>query len=134
MPDLQWTVPVTDADLTLWESRMPDQGKKVTSSTGSSSYDGKRLLAMSHLAKELLRRGVPLTVITNAEILKDAAVFQELALIYNDMSVSPDDVAAKKAAHYRSLFEAELELVILETTTPGQTVSPTTSSIPLRRA
>ena len=128
------TILATDADLTAWESRMPELGQKSKSSSGSSPFDGKRVLAKNYLAKQLIKRGVNLDDVADPGQLKDAAVFKELELIFSDMSLSPDDLAAKKALHYSHLFDDELELVILRSTEQTDDIRPTVSSLPLLRA
>jgi|ERR1035437_400235 hypothetical protein len=124
----------TDADLTAWESRMPNLGQKSKGTSGSSPYDGKRVLAKNFLAKQLIKRGVNLDDLADPSQLTDAAVFKELDLIFTDMSLAPDDLAAKKALHYSHLFNDELELVILRSVTQAEAIHPTISSIPLLRA
>jgi hypothetical protein len=119
---------ITDDDLSAWESKMPSLAVKM------GVYAGKRLLAKNYLAKQLLKRGVDPTQLADPGQLKDAAVFKELHLLFGDLSDKVDSIAAQKAKHYAELLESELELVILQTITPGQSVKPTISSISLLRA
>ena len=121
--------PATDEDLTAWESRMPDLAKKARAPSGSSAYDGKRQLAKAFLAKQLIKRSVDLSVIADPGQLKDAAVFKELELMFRDLSQAPDDVAGKKAIYYAGLFDNELELVVLKSTTPTETIRPSITSL-----
>jgi hypothetical protein len=45
-----------DTDLTSWESRMPELGQKSKNSSGSSPFDGKRVLAKS-LNQQVVTKG-----------------------------------------------------------------------------
>ena len=120
------TVLATDSDLTAWESKMPALAQKAT------CYTGKRQLAKTFLAKQLIKRGVDMAALTNPAQLKDAAVFKELELMFRDMAEKNESIATTKADHYARLFDDELELVVLTVSTG--TVRPTVTSLPLLRA
>ena len=122
---------VDDSDLSNWESKMPAAAQKT------GAYAGKRQLAKNYLTKQLLKRGVDPSTLADPTQLKDAATFKELELIYQDMSSKADSIAGDKAKHYRSLFDDELETVILSVANSQDTtdtVKPTISSISLLRA
>lgn len=116
-----------DSDLQAWESKMPALAEKM------GVYAGKRQLAKNFLAKQLLKRGVSTDDLSDPTQLKDAAVFKELHLMFNDLAEKTDSIAGQKATYYSGLFDDELELIIL-TLSSGATVAPTISSIPLLRA
>ena len=114
------------------ESACPIRPRRVKQRKVTAPH-GERGLAKNFIAKQLIKRGVNLDRISTPAQLKDAAVFQELSLIYGDLSLAVDDNAAKKSKYYSDLFEDELELIVLQTTS-GEEVRPSVTSIPLLRA
>lgn len=132
---MPWTdaVLVTDADLTAWERNMPELAQKMKGPSGASAYDGKRALAKNRLAKVLLQKGITPDAIQDFSQLKDAATFLELELIFRDLSEKPESIASIKAEHYATLFESELELLILKLS-DGQEVTPSVTWVPAYRA
>jgi hypothetical protein len=114
----------TDADLTKWESRMPDAAKKITAPNGKTAYDGKREIAKSRIESILRSRGMDPDGVQDPTQLSDIASVLELSFIFADMAWRDDTNAADKSAYYRSLFDEEmghLYLDYIEPTVPTDT-------------
>jgi len=103
---------ISDADLTMQESRMPALGKKISAiGTGSTAYDGKRALAKRDIGQWLFRRGYALSGIRDLTQFNRAAVYLELSYIYRDLATRNDEISADKAAYYLTQFGTEIESI-----------------------
>jgi hypothetical protein len=124
----------TDADLTNYERRMPDQAKSFKGANGSNSFDGKRDLAKRDIATRLVRMGLVPDDLTDSDVvvLNKTAVFHELALIFHDLSDTKDSIAQVKAVRYDSLYEDSWIDVAVSLTVPAQYAG--VSNIPLHRS
>jgi hypothetical protein len=123
-----------DEDLTQVESRMPAQAKAMRSGMNASPYDGKRDLAKRVIATHLRKRGIDPEGVQTPDQLKLAAVYQELSLIYRDMSSRGDSNAEFKAELYASMYNDELEALHIDYQAPMTPEPPRAFlGIPLRR-
>lgn len=113
-----------DADLTAYESRMPEAAKKVRGDSNASAYDGKRLLAKEEIEVRLEGRGIDVDGILRPAQFRRAAVFCELAMIYRDLAQRNDNVAGEKALYYEQRFDNEMERIAVEYVDPGDTKPP----------
>lgn len=112
-----WTdvVLCEDADLTAQESSMPDLAKSQTSGGGASRtpYDSKRALAKKQIESVIRRRGILPDSLLDPGELRQAAVYLELSLIFQDMGGRGEAIALDKSQLYRGLYEDEVRDLVL---------------------
>ncbi len=114
MPAWITVVLCEDDDLTSQESSMPDLAKSQTSSGLRTPYDFKRALAKKQIENLIRRRGIdPDNLLDPVGELKQAAVYLELSLIYQDMGGRGEAVALEKSQLYRDLFNDETRDLVL---------------------
>lgn len=129
-----WTTSdlATDDDLAAQDSLMPGLAKRVLNE-GRSAYDGKRALAKRDIGSRLRRLGYSLDGILTPSDFNRAAVFLELALIYQDMARGQNAISAEKSTKYWSLYSEEIEGIQFDYCAPStaDTEAPQTKPIVL---
>lgn len=139
MPAWSEVILVTDDDLTAVESTMPEIARQQRNGV-RTPLDSKRALAKDQIARELKRRGYDTAgLLTPEEDLKQAAVYLELSMIYQDMAgLKGDAVSFDKSAQYRKLWEEERDGLSVSydpsLVTSSETASVRIGTVELRRA
>jgi hypothetical protein len=133
---MAWSIQIltSDADLTQYERKMPEQAQQFKGASALSAYDGKRDLAKRDVGTRLVRMGVVLDDLTadNITSLNQTAVYRELSLIFFDLADRADTLSMDKAKRYEKLYEDSWVDVAIALNISGEKTG--IGFIPLQRA
>ena len=124
---------VEDDDLTVYESRMPEIAKVPLEGSTVAPFTNKRQLAKDTLYRELSRRDIDMNKLVDPMVLKTAAVFMELHLIFNDIGTRIEWAPAK-TAYYGQQFDYEMKDVVILEEEDGEVQDKVTRATIIRRA